>query len=56
VLAALTFGIGRNSEDYETWVARVRARGWLPDPQDLNNFLGLIFSSMDHDEIIKLMQ
>lgn len=46
--------LAEDPEDYETWIERVRARRRLPDPQDLNDFIGRIFPATDHDEIIKL--
>lgn len=41
-------------ESYKTWTERVRARRWIPDPADLNEFLQRVFPVSDHDEIIKL--
>ena len=39
---------------YGSWAERVRAKRWLPDPADLNDFIQRVFPSTDHDEIIKL--
>lgn len=46
--------LAKNPCDYETWVERVRAKRSIPDPQDLNDFIGRTFPPADHDEIIKL--
>jgi hypothetical protein len=43
-----------NPASYDSWVERVKARRWAPDPADLNEFIQRVFPSSDHDEIIKL--
>lgn len=48
--------LAEKPESYDTWIERVRARRWIPDPADLNDFIQRVFPTSDHDEIIKLMK
>jgi hypothetical protein len=46
--------LAEKPDNYDSWIERVRARRWAPDPTDLNDFIQRVFPATDHDEIIKL--
>jgi hypothetical protein len=49
--------LAEDPDKYETWIERVRAKRWVPDPQDLNAFIGQTFPDpADQDTIIKMVK